>query len=208
MIVVLYFIITLQNVGRVFMHSPIAYVAASLGLPFLLESMARASGWRWARTAMASIYMAFFLLALWILPLFPGEPKLGPVYFKVTHMVPLGFPMLLVIPALVLDYFWPSIKGWNKLVQALIAGTAFLSVMVAVQWPFASFLASPAAHNWFFGTIYHYYAAPPNSLDVRNEFYHSLPLGFWIGMASAWGVSVLSTMGGIVFGNWMREVRR
>jgi len=208
MIVVLYFIITLQSVGRLFMHSPIAYVAASIGLPFLLESMARASGWRWARTAMASIYMAFFLLAVWIFPLFPGEPKLGPVYFKVTHMVPLGFPMLLVLPALVLDYLWPRIKGADKPTQAVIAGTAFLAVMVAVQWPFASFLSSPAAHNWFFGTIYHYYAAPPTSLDVRNEFYHSLPTAFWIGMASAWGLAVLSTVGGIVFGNWMREVRR
>ncbi|HWZ42947.1 MAG TPA: hypothetical protein VNW97_05700 [Candidatus Saccharimonadales bacterium] len=208
MIVVLYFIITLQSSGRVFMHSPIAYVAASLGLPFLLESMARASGWRWARTAMASIYMAFFLLAVWIFPLFPGEPKLGPVYFKVTHMVPLGFPMLLAIPAFVLDYLWPKVKSWNKSSQALIAGTAFLAVMVAVQWPFASLLSSPAGHNWFFGTIYHYYATPPNSLDVRNEFYHSLPAAFWIGMASAWGLAVLSTLGGIVFGNWMREVRR
>ena len=42
----------------------------------------------------------FGIVFLWILPLFPAEPKLGPVYHPVTHFIPWEFPLLLIIPAL------------------------------------------------------------------------------------------------------------
>ena len=52
---------------------------------------------------MAAIYTALFLAGLWIFPLFPAAPKLGPVYQHVTHMVPLWFPVLVIVPAFALD---------------------------------------------------------------------------------------------------------
>ncbi len=210
LLLVLNMIIVLQQSGRIFQHSPITYLAIGLGTPLFVESIARASGGRWARTAITSMYTVFFLLALWILPLFPGEPKLGPVYWKVTHMVPLGFPVLLVVPALVLDYLGPKmqVQNWGKWTQALVMGTLFLAAFMAVQWPFADFLMSPLARNWFFGTNYHYYAAPPASPEIRNIYYHATSLLWWIGMPGALIASILSTRAGITFGNWMHEVRR
>ena len=41
---------------------------------------------------MTGIYSAFVLILMWVLPLFPAHPKLGPVYQDITHMVPLPFP--------------------------------------------------------------------------------------------------------------------
>jgi hypothetical protein len=203
-------IIVLSESGRFFQHSPITYIAVGIGTPLLIEAISRGSGWRWARTAITSIYMALFLLGLWIFPLFPGEPKLGPVYWKVTHMVPLGFPLLLVVPAFVLDYLAPRMKiqNWGKWSQALFLGSLFLVAWMAVQWPFGSFLMSPASRNWFFGTIYRYYAVPPTALDARNIFYQATLRFWWIGIPSALIGAILSTRVGITFGNWMHEVRR
>ena len=58
---------------------------------------------RWPATTMAAIYTGLFLAGLWIFPLFPASPKLGPVYQNITHMVPLWFPVLLIAPAFALD---------------------------------------------------------------------------------------------------------
>ena len=52
---------------------------------------------------MAGVYSAFALAFLWILPLFPAEPKLGPVLHPVTHFIPWEFPLLLIVPAFVID---------------------------------------------------------------------------------------------------------
>ncbi|HLJ87264.1 MAG TPA: hypothetical protein VKZ53_10600 [Candidatus Angelobacter sp.] len=210
LLLILYLIFNLQNTGRVMMHSSVCYVAVVIGLPLLLEAMSRALNWKFGRTAMASVYTLFFLLSLWIFPLFPGEPKLGPVYRQVTHMIPMGFPLLILIPALVLDLLQANAKtqAWGKWKQSLVAGIVFLGVLIGVQWPFANFLMSPGARNWIFGTHYIYYAAPPTSLDVRYLFYQSTVNGFWMGMAAAIVVSILSARLGIVWGDWMGEVRR
>ena len=39
---------------------------------------------------------------VWVLPLFPAQPKLGPVYREVTHFIPWEFPLLLIVPAIIL----------------------------------------------------------------------------------------------------------
>ena len=52
---------------------------------------------------MTAVYTAFGLAFLWILPLVPAEPKLGPVYRQVTHLIPWEFPLLILIPALAID---------------------------------------------------------------------------------------------------------
>jgi hypothetical protein len=203
-------IIVLQETGRSLQHSPITYLAIGLGTPLLVEAIARGSGWRWSRTAVTAIYMALFLAGLWIFPLFPAEPKLGPVYWKVTHMIPLAFPVLLVVPAFVLDYLGPKLKiqNWGKWSQALFLGSLFIATLMAVQWPFGSFLMSPASRNWVFGTLYRYYAAPPSAPEINNLFYHATSTLWWVGMPAAVIASILSTRLGITFGNWMHEVRR
>ncbi len=210
LLVILDLTIKLFDVSRIFMHSAYMYMVAGISLPLVLEALARASGRRWARTTMAGIYMGSFILLLWIVPLFPGEPKLGPVYQRVTHMLPLGFPVLLVAPALALDFLWPKMKTWGKWQASLVAGMAFVLVLMAVQWPFGSFLMSNASRNWMFGTHYFYYAMPPSAYEARQMFVpiETTTLQFIKTLGIALLAAIISTRLGITWGNWMREVRR
>jgi hypothetical protein len=209
--VILDMMFKLEYTNRIFMHGMTMYLVISIWLPVQLEVIARASGWRFARTAITSIYSVFFLLALWIFPLFPGEPKLGPVYQHVTHFIPLHFPVLIVAPALALDLLWPKMikANWNQWLQAAVAGIVFVVALIAVQWPFGTFLLSPASRNWVFGTQYFYFALPSGAASVRNVFVYLETAGwFWIHFGLALVAAFLSTRLGITWGDWMRRVRR
>lgn len=200
----------LEYSNRVLLHSAISYMVISIGLLLLMEAMARVSGHRWARTIMAGTYMLFVMSMAWILPLFPAHPKLGPIYQPITHMVPLSWPILLVVPAFVLDLTWPAFKESPKWQQAFFGGVAFLAILIAVQWPFATFLMSPAARNWFFATNNYPYFALPWSPNVQNVFLHAehSAAEFWSRMGLAFLASVMSMWVGIIFGNWLKRVRR
>src|SRR4030095_1323884 len=100
------------------------------------------------------VYTLFALAFLWIMPLFPAEPKLGPVYQQVTHFIPWEFPLLIIVPAFVTDLILQRTTAWRPLLRAVAIGTAFLAVFIAVQWPFANFMMTPAARNWIFGSGY------------------------------------------------------
>src|SRR5258708_24475774 len=108
----------LEYTNSVLLLRGISYMVIGIGTLLLLEGLARVSGHRWARTIMTGVYSAFVLILMWVLPLFPAQPKLGPVYQDITHMVPLPFPILLVVPAFFLDLVWPMLgepQVWSKL---------------------------------------------------------------------------------------------
>ena len=71
--------------------------------------------------------------------------------------------MLLIVPAIVFDLVRRRIGGWNRWAQSAALGAAFLASFVAVQWPFADFLMSPASRNWIFATNNFPYFIPPRS---------------------------------------------
>ncbi|HEY6249975.1 MAG TPA: hypothetical protein VI685_08435, partial [Candidatus Angelobacter sp.] len=201
----------LQTTNRVLTHSAVFYFTVTVGMGVMLEGIARSSGYRWARTAITGVYTIFFLLALWILPLFPAEPKLGPVYQHVTHMVSLHFPVLIIFPAFVLDLIFPRIKDWNKWTQAAIEGVVFVVVLLAVTWPFGTFLVqSTAARNWFFGTQQFAYFLDPTLSSVRNVFFvaDATRTIFLLKMALTVAAGILSTRVGIAWGNWLAKVKR
>ena len=159
--------------------------------------MARASDFKWAAAAVAGVYTTFVLLVSWILPLFPAEPKLGPVYTHVVQFIPPEFPLLVMVPAFALDLLWQRTADWGAWKQALVSGALFLAVFAAVQWPFADFLMSPAARNWVFGTGYFGYYTRPTSLYARYQF---LPHGDGRGLLERGG----HRAGG---GHWHHAVR-
>jgi len=204
----------LEYTDRALMHTGLMYLALSLGPLFILETFGRASGMRWARTIIASVYMVLFLLAEWIFPLFAAEPKLGPVYQRVTHMVPLGFPLLLVVPAFALDFIWPKLSAlwpqpgfWSKWAQSAVAGLVYVAVFMAVQWPFGNFLMLPAARNWVFGTQIEAYMVPPDWYGVRNLFWPN-EHHFWRNLGLALCAATMVTRLAMTFGNWMKKVQR
>jgi hypothetical protein len=191
------------------MHSSIFYRAISFGTPIFLIAYARAADHKWGATIVAAMYMAVLLAAMWIFPLFPAQPKLGPVYTNVTHMVPMGFPVLLIAPAFVLDFLLNRLTDRGRWFRAIVAGSAFLAALVAVQWPFGNFLISPAARNWFFGQIYFPYQMPPPIHQLFYQFrYDPTWAAFCVGIGLAWVGSVISACVGITYGDWLSRIRR
>ena len=82
----------------VFLHQSRAYLAMAIALPVMFALISEASRFRWAATTAAAVYTAILISEILILPLFPAQPKLGPVFYPVTHLVPAKFPILLPPP--------------------------------------------------------------------------------------------------------------
>jgi hypothetical protein len=192
------------------MHSAIFYRVVMYGTPALIVGYALASDHKWGATIIAAVYSAVMLAGMWILPLFAAQPKLGPVYTNVTHMVPMGFPLLLIFPAIAIDIIRSRLAGRNKWLVAIAVGSALLATLVAVQWPFGNFMISPLARNWFFGMIYFPYQEPISMHQLAYRFDVNEPTraAFWFGMSVAWIAAVVSSRIGIAFGGWLLRIRR
>jgi hypothetical protein len=200
--------IVLTN-NRVLQHSAVCYAAVCALTSFVLVAMARSTGWRWACTMVAAMYMVYVLAFLWILPLFPGSPRLGPVFQDVTHFVPPAFPMLIIVPAFFLDCLLARRSFRNTWTTSVAAGAVFLVTLVAAQWPFADFLMSPYARNWVFGAHRLPYFTPASSHLGSNQFNYveKTRLEFWIVMAVALAIAAVGSRLGLASGNWLRRVR-
>ncbi|HXW83669.1 MAG TPA: hypothetical protein VEJ86_04645 [Candidatus Binataceae bacterium] len=201
----------LESTPMEFMHSSRFYRAVAEGFPLELLAISCVSQSRWPATTMAAIYTALFIAGLWIFPLFPAEPKLGPVYQHITSMVPLWFPVLVIVPALGLDLLRLRLgPSWGSLKAAVAAGAIYLLAFVLVQWPFADFLLSPAARNWVFGAAYFGYNDPANLTFDAYKFVRldRTTGGFVEGMAVALIVAIGFSALGMALGNWLKKVQR
>jgi hypothetical protein len=183
--------------------------------PFYLLGMARASKFRWGATWVAAVYMLITAGMAWVLPLFEGQPKLGPIYHRVDHFVPLPFPLLLVVPALAIDLIRNGIghgRGWRwDLLTVVLSALAFLGLFAITQWFFSEFIIGPGGQNWFFAADRHW---------GYNEAIGPGRLRFWEPMDLRDGALLLRTLRycmiaalissglGLLLGNWMAKVRR
>jgi len=203
-------LIKLESISRSDQHNARFYIVVFIGTPMILTALAIASERKWAATIIAGVYTTFALALLWIMPLFPAEPKLGPVYQQVTHFIPWEFPLLLIVPAFVTDLILQRTREWRPLVRAIVVGTAFFAAFFAVQWPFADFMMSPAARNWFFGSGYLDFGTPARSPLARYEFFYRepTPAMFWRNMAIAGLVACFFAWLGMHLGRAMQKVRR
>ena len=191
------------------LHQAAAYIAMGIGLPIFFAMFWQASRSRWAATSTAAVYTLFVVAEILILPLFPAQPKLGPVFNPVTHLVPAKFPILIVLPALALDLLWQRVKDWKPWQIALVSGVLFIAVLTAVEWPFANFLLSDASKNRFFGTIYFDYNSRANGWDrMRQWFFPDYGWALTLGLIRATMFACISTWIGLRFGRWMRGVQR
>jgi len=199
----------LEYTWDVQLHSVIAYIGMGIALPLVFAMLSQASRYKWAATTTAAVYMIFAIAEILILPLFPAQPKLGPVFNPVTHFVPAKFPILILVPALALDLLWQRTLAWKPWKVALVSGFLFIAVLTIIEWPFASFLLSKASENRFFGTIYFDYNSRPNGYDRLRLFFqpdHGFTL-YW-GLLRAAIYASISTWIGLSFGRWMRSVQR
>lgn len=182
-------------------HSAFFYKVSCGVYPVLLVAAARASRLRWAATLTAAFYMLITLAMVWILPLFPAQPMLGPIDNPVDHMVPPTFPLLLIVPAFAIDCILQRKKGgW-------LLAPAFLVLFFAAQWLFSDFLLSPASRNWFFaGDMQWSYGDEPGA--YRYEFWNEEDAVTPAGIGVALALAVVSIQVGLWWGSWMSRVRR
>lgn len=196
--------------NRVLMHSAMFYRAFCIPYPLQLMVVRTVSKQRWACTITAGIYTGLALGQEWILPLFPAEQKLSPVYNRVPHMVPIGFPVLVIVPALFFDLLWPRLRTWKFPFRAASAGIVFLATFIFVQWPLADFLVSPRSADWFFGTHYRMYMIPADSPVTLGQF---IPdegglTALAIGLLIAGVTAMLTSALGMGIGAGLRQIRR
>jgi hypothetical protein len=202
-------LIKLEYISRPEMHGSAFYAIVLLGTLGIIVAVGLASRHPWGCTIVTGVYTLFGVAFLWILPLFAAQPKLGPVYHPVTHFIPWEFPLLVIVPAFVTDIIMQRTAGLRPSVRALLIGSAFFATFLLVQWPFANFLMSPGARNWFFGTTYHDYGTPPTSLYARFEFVPLEPAeALARGLIAAAAISCVMAYAGILAGRAMLRVRR
>src|SRR2546425_7364085 len=191
------------------------YQVSATTFPLYLLGLARASKFRWGATWIALVYMAILAMTAWVLQLFPGHPRLGPIYNPVTHFVPMPFPLLLVVPAIAIDLIRGWIghgRGWRRdWLLVVLAGAAFSVIFLGTQWFFSAFLIGPGGQNWFFlGDRQWGYTEHLG--DWRNKFwtggqFGNPPLtvrGFLVALL----LSIAACRVGLWLGNWMARVRR
>jgi hypothetical protein len=207
-LLVLTMTVIFESTFRPRLHHSDSYRAIAIVAPLTLVAFAQASGARWAATTIAAGYTLFMVAMLWLFPLFPAEPKLGPVYQTITHYIPLQFPVLVIVPAIVVDVVRRRIAARPRWQQAIVIGGGFLAALLAAEWPFASFLLADGSRNWVFGTHYFAYAMQPGSYAVRREFIAQTTGAFLGGMAVALAAAVVTSWIGLVIGDAMRRVRR
>ena len=207
----LLFMLGLEYIGdQTLMHSAIYYRVLGMSAPVVLVGVGRASGRRWAATTLAAIYTALWLAGNWIFPLFPAQAKLGPVFTPITHMIPLGFPVLVLPGAMVLDLVLDRFAGRGDTWKAAVGGAGFLAASWAANWPFAYFMMSPHARNSIFAMNEFGYDMPPSQYQLAWTLraYEKTRAEFWVGMLIALVATVLSARIGMLWGDWMRRIRR
>jgi hypothetical protein len=191
------------------MHTADYYQMFALAVPIWLIACAWGSAHKWGGTIIAGFYMAVSLGAEWLLPLIPAQPKFGPVYHNVIHLIPPSFPVLLIVPAFVADILLQRLAQRPFWIRALWLGPSLVLSSLVVQWPFADFLLSPAARNRIFGTGSFGYRDPAGLLYDPYKFRPTEKLGtFLLTLVIAFAISVLTTRLGVSWGDWMRRVRR
>ena len=79
-------------------------------------------------------------------------------------------------------------------------------MLVAVEWPFASFQMTEAARTWVFGTAYHPYFMHPDWAEPRYVFFHYGD--WWSGLAWAVVAAIGTSYLGLLLGDAIAKVRR
>ena len=190
-------------------HIGLFYIVSMLAYPMAIVLMSKASKMPWAATVTSLIFTVIMLALMWILPLFPATPKLGPIYQNITRMVSLDFPILVLIPAIGVDLVMQRVRA-RPHVLAPILSAVFLVLLIAVQWPFATFMLSESARNAFWNAENFVYWLSPTGVEWSRSFVQDPPDAWPFGaqLLLAFAVGTFSSWVGLWFGHWMTKVRR
>ena len=202
-------------------HRPVFFTVMAAAVPLFLAAVSLAGRSKWPATTAAMTYSLVLIVLNWILALIPATPKLAPIYNQLTHLVPPGFPILLVAPALAIDWILARRRERSDWVSAPLLGVAFLVILALVQWPFASFMLTLKQPNYLMGFGYWDYGS---RLGEWQKHFIDVPGYSWVRgkgpvgaldlavMAKAFLFAMLlgtvSSRLGLAWGRWMTRVRR
>lgn len=195
-------------------HSAFFFELGCATYPIVLVALARAGRLRFAATTGALAALGLQLLLVWILPLVPGEPAVGPIYHARDHLLPPPFPLLLVIPALAIDALLRILpergdaSPWPM--RALETGVVFAALFIVTQWLFAGFLLSPAADGWLFaGGGRHWPFFLRIDPSATTAFWHTPDEAFTLARAAAAvALAIVATALGLALGSGMKRAVR
>jgi hypothetical protein len=196
------------------MHGSKFYAVTAWAIPLFLVGLSRASRLKWPATTITAIYSAITLVMMWILQLFDATPKLAPIYNPVTHMIPPAFPLLIIVPAFVVDLLMKRFGRGHDWKLSVLLGVTWVAIMLAVHWIWAEFLISPAARNFLFAADQWSYTARLGpwryqywNLDVDAAGKWS-PLLFAKGIGLAVLLGIVSSRLSLFWGSGMSRVKR
>lgn len=144
------------------LHEVLTYQVAALMFPLFLISISFASPYKFEATKMALIYTFAMTALVWIMPLFPAEPKLRPVFNYITRFPPFHFPILLIVPAVAIDYAIERWRNTNKWLLAGMLSLIFVIFFTPAQRYFSEILISETGKGWVFGRFSWPYFANPD----------------------------------------------
>ncbi len=198
-----------EYLSRHDMHGVLFYQVASVLFPLFLIAFSVSSKSRWGATQAALVYTVFMMVISWILPLFPATPRLGPVLNPVTSFQPFDFPLLIIIPALAIDWITQHYTQLHVWVRTLMYAIAFLVLMFGIQWPFGDLLMASHGH-WFFATSKWYFGSSPD-WEYRYAYApYMISSGTALvkGLGIALVIAIISSRTGLAWGNWMKRIVR
>jgi hypothetical protein len=198
----------MEKTVRPFMHIGSFYFIIGLIVPLLVAAAQGATGRRWAGSSTVLVYSMFLLALLWTFPLVPAQPKLGPVLVPVTSLIPPEFPLLLLPAALALDAWVWRRRDRPGTATVAVGAILFAAIFLACQWPFASFLMSPHARNFFWGARYFDFSMPAWTHYRNYTFKTESGLATAIWLVAALVGTGLSLAAGRGFGRWLARLRR
>jgi hypothetical protein len=196
---------------RIFMQGSRFYLVAAIAFPLFLAAAARSTRLRWGATATAAAYSLVTLAMMWILPLFPAEPKLAPIYHQVTRMVAPNFPLLIIVGAFCMDWIARRYRDERRdTLLAMAMGGAFFLAFLAAQWLWSYFLLSPYARNYLFGANNFPYQVMESSAFFRGVIVPTdqNEAAMRIGLLKGFVVAMFTTRLGLALGSWMTRVQR
>jgi len=195
-------------------HSAFFFQLGCATYPIVLVALARAGRLRFAATTGALAALGLQLALVWILPLVPGEPSVGPIYNPRDCLLPPPFPLLLVMPALAIDALFRVFpergRGAQDPARAFTAGILFAAIFTSTQWLFSGFLLTPAADGWLFaGGGRHWPFFLRIDPSARTAFWQTPDEAFTLARAElAAGLAVMAAWLGLWLGAAMRRVQR
>ena len=198
-------------------HSYEFYKLSSILYPFVLIAFKIPSKYKFSATYITMLYMLHRILIVWILPLFPAEPMLGPIYREITSYVAPYFPVLLFVPALAIDMLYPKIQSLKILKKSIILAFIFCVIFLIIQWYFSIFLLSDYAKNWVFATGSNIpYFIPIGDFEGKFFTYDLTPYGNLIPLGKMniinfLKICVFSTFSVFIslhLSNWLKSIKR